>query len=63
MRAAEWRTRRGRNNGASGRKVVQDIRTLDPTLSEMRLSLPHAAIGLEPSVGADTDPELPHASR
>ncbi len=38
-------------------KVVQDIRTLDPTLSEMRLSLPHAAIGLEPSVGADTDPE------
>ncbi len=63
MRAAEWRTRRGRNNGASGRQVVQDIRTLDPTLSEMRLSLPHAAIGLEPSVGADTDPELPHASR
>ena len=36
-------------------KVVQDIRTLDPTLSEMRLSLPHAAIGLEPSVGADPD--------
>lgn len=36
-------------------KVVQDIRTLDPALSEKRLSLPHAAISLAPSVGADPD--------
>lgn len=36
-------------------KVVRDIRTLDPTLSEMRLSLPHADIGLAPSVSAGTD--------
>lgn len=36
-------------------KVVQDIRTPDPTLSEMRLSQPHAAIGLAPSVSADPD--------
>ncbi|WP_149312904.1 hypothetical protein [Methylobacterium sp. P1-11] len=36
-------------------KVVQDIRTLGPTLSKGQLSIPHAAIGVAPSVSADTD--------